>query len=188
MEQTVRKFVDTGDAGAFRQIVDATQSRVYRMALRTAGSAQDAEEIVQETYVRAWRDMKRFDFRSSIATWLCRIAYHVAIDHVRREARNRKRIEPEREELAPLVERIESPNPGPEDELGDRRLQQAVQRLLDTLKPKYRAILTLREIDGLSYDEIADELGIAKGTVESRLFRARAALMKKVKVYLGDLG
>jgi len=177
----VRTAVASGQRHGFRELVEQTQTQVYRVAYRVTESSADAEDVVQQTYIRACQALDRFHFRSSVGTWLCRIAINLALDLIRRQKRRPVTPHTDSPELGPHVEELPSEQPDPEDQLLGRQMQAAVQAALHTLKPKHRLVLTLREIDGLACSEIAETLGCALGTVESRLHRARKALRKKLK-------
>jgi RNA polymerase sigma-70 factor (ECF subfamily) len=164
-----------GDRGAFTDLVLRTHRVVYRVALRIVGIEADAEEVAQETYIRAWQGLATVRSHAATQGWICQIARHVAHDRVR--ARGRRRAEP----IEPLLPEIRADDPSADEQLGSARLSARVQTALSGLKEKHRLVLSLREMDGMSYEEIADALGCAVGTVESRLHRARKALAKKVK-------
>lgn len=178
LNELVTAVVERRDQRAFRRLVDETQGPVYRVAYRMCGN--EAEDVVQETYIRAWNSMERFGFQSTLVTWLCRIAINTSVDWLRKKGR-RPLLLLENDEMTSMVDLLREESPGPEDELGNAQLQSAVQKVLAELKPKHRLVLSLREIDGLSYGEIAETLGCSQGTVESRIHRARHALQKKLQ-------
>ncbi len=169
-----------GDREAFRQLVDFTQQKVYRVALRTVGSETDAEEATQETYIRAWQQLDNFQFRSSLVTWLCRIAINVSIDLLRKQKRDSSVLDQGDNERGVWVEQLPSADQGPEQQLEQAQLQQQIQEVLQSMKPNHRVVFALREIDGLSYEEIAEVVDCPPGTVESRLHRARQEFRDKL--------
>jgi len=156
-----------GDDGAFRELVDRHGPGLYRMAFSLVGNAADAEDALQETLLGAFRHLGRFEQRSSVRTWLTRIVMRQAA----RVHRGRRRT-------APLPETQEAKGGTAAG------VRMDVLAALDKLAPIHRDVITLREIQGMRYEEIATVLGIPIGTVESRLHRARAALREELRDYL----
>lgn len=154
---------------------------VYRLALSVCGSRADAEEIVQETYVRVWRNMDSLRDRNAVLGWLYRICRNTATDR-RRSLQRRKASSldnPVGDGLSPLVDFIAGDTPTPEQELASAQARTALMKLLQTLRPKHREVLLLRDVEGMPSEQVAEVLGCPVGTVESRLHRARAALASK---------
>jgi RNA polymerase sigma-70 factor, ECF subfamily len=180
--------VAAGDPAAFHALVEATHRPIYRLALRTAGSASEAEDLVQETFARAWSALGRGARPQAIRPWLLGVARHVAADWLRAHRRRREAATgapgtpDDAERLAAL---LADPRPGPRELVESAELSAAVRRAVDALPERHRVILLLREIDGLSYDELAAALGCPLGTVESRLYRARAALARRLGALAG---
>lgn len=180
-----------GDRDAFEALILATQGVVYRVALRVCGSTADAEDVVQETFIRALGGLANLKDHSATQGWLCAIARNIATDRLRSRGRH-----PTWSLEAPigadttttLRDSLASEAPGAEDQLSSAQLGAALLEAIGELKEKHRVVLTLREIDGLSYEEIASALDISMGTVESRLFRAREALANKLKRVARELG
>jgi RNA polymerase sigma-70 factor (ECF subfamily) len=172
-----------GDRAAFRELVQATHGNVYRLALRLGCTPTEAEDVVQESFVRAWQSLATVRDPEAVVGWLFRVARNLALD--RRRSASRRRIRsldaPVGESDVPLVEQLPNPEAGPEQRVDTAEVSAKVRTALAGLKEKHRVILRLREIDGLSYEEIAETLGIALGTVESRIFRARQELVRKLK-------
>ncbi len=182
VEELARE-VSMGDRDAFNGLVEATHSTIFRLALRITGSSSNAEDAVQETYVRVWKNIHTLEDSRAAFAWICRIARNVAYDSVRKRSR-RSGISldtPLGEGLSSLHELLESQDKGPESTVVDKDLARGVLQLVNTLKEKHRTVLLLREVDDMSYEEIAEALGCSIGTVESRLFRARKALAGKLK-------
>jgi RNA polymerase sigma-70 factor (ECF subfamily) len=165
-----------GDPAAFRQLVAAYQHRVYALCAALAGS--DADDLTQETFVRVHASISRFEPEgpASLASWMLTIARRLCTDRARAA---RVRLE------VPLPERpLEAGAPGPEHELERVRLRTRLLRAMSALPEEQRAVIALREWDGLGYEEIAVIEGVPLGTVRSRLARAREAL----RAALGDEG
>lgn len=158
-----------GDLGAFEVLVRRHQEGVYRVALRMLGSPADAEDVAQETFVQAWRSLARFRGESGFGTWLYRIATNRALNALTA-----------RRDTTPLDEgAIEALN-DPVETLERRdRLREVTEGLL-ALAPEQRALLVLRELEGLSYAQMAEALAIPSSVVKGRLYRARLALVVAV--------
>ncbi len=172
----VRKVLQ-GDVNAFEKLVTEYEKGVYAIALRMTGNPEDASDMTQEAFIKAYNSLQSFRGDSKFSVWLYRIASNVCLDFLR--SRSRKptvslSVEDDEGEETQLDVADESQSP---ELLLERSLtRDAVQRGLQALAPDYRQILLLREIQGLSYEEIADVLRIEVGTVKSRIFRARKRL------------
>lgn len=170
---TLEKAVDrvlSGDRSAFQQIVDATSQKLVRLGARIMGNQADAEDVVQEAYVKAYRALTagEFDRRASVNTWLYRIVVNGAIDAKR--SRNR-RAEASDEQVDPGWDGAAR---------AEARLALAeLDDWLQALPPEQRAALVLQSMEGLNNTEIAQVMGVSEGAVEQRLVRARAALRQK---------
>ena len=172
----VRKVLG-GDANAFETLVLEYEKNVYNIALRMTGNSEDAADMTQEAFIKAYNSLQSFRGDSKFSVWLYRIVSNVCLDFLR--SKNRRptvslSVEDDDGEDAQLDVADESQSP---EHLLDRKLtRESVRRGLDSLPPDYRQILLLREIQGLSYDEIAQALSLEVGTVKSRIFRARKRL------------
>ena len=172
----VRKVLG-GDANAFETLVLEYEKNVYNIALRMTGNSEDAADMTQEAFIKAYNSLQSFRGDSKFSVWLYRIVSNVCLDFLR--SKNRRptvslSVEDDDGEDAQLDVADESQSP---ELLLDRKLtRDSVRRGLDSLPPDYRQILLLREIQGLSYDEIAQALSLEVGTVNSRIFRARKRL------------
>ena len=163
-----------GSTEAFEQLVLTYQTQVYNLALRMAGNPEDALDLSQEAFLKAWRGLASYRFDSAFSTWLYRLTSNVCIDFLRRQKKQKMislQVTDETGEERDLS--IPDPAPGPEDALLARSEREQVAQALQNLDPEYREALTLRVINGLSYAEIAGILGIREGTVKSRIARAR---------------
>lgn len=166
-----------GDQVAFREWLQATHGRVFRVALRTLGNTQAAEDVTQETFVRAWQGMARLTEPKASLGWVCRIARNVATDRLRKPVQREVLLGAD-DGGTPFMERVKSIAPGPEETLLSEENRVKVRTAIEALKPKHRTVLLLREVDDMSYDEIATVMGLPRGTVESRIHRARAKVKK----------
>ena len=166
----------SGDQTAFGQLVEQHYTMVYNLALRMMGNPEDAADLTQEAFLSAWRSLASFQGQSAFSTWLYRLTSNACIDFLRREKRRgalslTTEDEEEGRELEVPDERF-----SPERELEKKEARQLVREGLLSLSPEHREVLVLRELEGLSYEEIAQTLGLEEGTVKSRLARARIAL------------
>ncbi len=162
-----------GDREAFGTLVKRYERRVVGVALSVVHNQDDALELAQETFVRAFENLRSFESRSSFSTWLYRIAANLAIDFWRREGRyNVLRGEDAEDVLRRLPSsRGDSFRAASQSELGEK-----LSKALEQLTPEHRAVILLREVEGLSYDEISEALQCPRGTVMSRLHYARNRL------------
>lgn len=161
------------DAAAFEEMYRMSAGFVYNVALRITGNREDAQEAAQDVFVTVYDKIKGFRFESSFTTWLYRVTFNTALDHTRKNSRMKKESVAFDEKLA---QHIESPE-GAVEKLDAREREQICHRLLAAVGPTQRACLVMREIEGLSYGEIAGILKININTVRSRLKRAREQLL-----------
>ncbi len=175
-----------GETAAFNELVTRYRQRAFAMVYQMVRNDQDAWDLTQDGFLRAWRNIRRFRGQSQFYTWLYRILMNVTIDWLRRkqvqgeaefdDAIGLENIEPgsattPRGELAPAAG------------LSDKEIRARIDEAIQRLTPEHREVIVLREIEGLDYQEIADHTGITLGTVMSRLFYAR----KKLQSMLRDL-
>ncbi len=172
-----------GDMQAFEELITRYRGRVYGMTLNMTGSDADARDLSQEVFIKAWRALPGFEARAQFFTWIYRITQNVVIDWSRK-----RRIRPGTEfndELAAAPEAAAVTVPhgevSPDRALENRELGKRIREALAQLTPEHRAVVLLKEVDGLSYQEIADTVGCAIGTVMSRLFNARKKLQELLK-------
>ena len=176
-EQELVLQAKAGDAAAFEQLMLASQDRVYTLCLRMTGDREDALDLAQETFLNAWRGLPSFQGNSSFSTWVYRLASNACIDFLRKRTRRQ-----EQESAASLDGGEDSlPEPAdprgtPEEALERAELRRAVERGLQSLPEHHRQVLVMRELSGLSYQEISETLELDLGTVKSRIARARLAL------------
>lgn len=161
----------SGESEAFAQLVEVFQVPVYNLCHRMLGEAGEAEDAAQETFLRAYRSLGRYDSQRPFPTWLLSIASHHCIDQIRR----RRLVPLSLEALLPSQERAD-PSPGPEEALAVREKQELVEALAQDLAPKDRAAIVLHYWYDLSYEEIAQALSLSVGAVKSRMHRARREL------------
>ena len=184
------KAAALGDGLAFRKLVERYQRRVYQLALGMVKDADEAMDIAQETFVRVHRYLPSFKGDSSFFTWTYRIATNLCLDSTRKRSRTeRLSLQADDEHDAELEAAMDPPSAalaGPQRAALNDELREKLDDALATLSENHRAILILREVEGLSYEELSKVLGIRKGTVMSRLFHARLKMQNKLRQYLGE--
>lgn len=181
-----------GDRDAFRELVEKYQRRVYSICYGMLKNPDDSLDVSQEVFVKVFRYLEKFNGESTFYTWLYRIAVNMCIDFIRKNSRMRV------VDYDDGIARIESMDDGgdnilpstlglnPDKVYGRKELRQKMLEALETLSENHRTILIMREVDGLSYDELAEVLNISKGTVMSRLYHARRYYQDALREYLGD--
>ena len=167
-----------GDLAAFEEVVRRYQRRVYGVAFRIVRAHDLADDVAQEAFVRAWRSLDRFDLGRPFGPWVCRIAANLAVNHVR-SPRAREEGLPEGHAETP------SADPGPLGAILEEEAKRVLDEAVARLGPEQRAVFVLRAVEEMSYEQIAEALGISQGTVMSRLFRARERLARALAPYLG---
>ncbi len=189
-EISLEKLVE-GDRAEFARLVDAYSGSIYRLALKMLGSPQDAEDVLQNTFLNALTHLSSFEGRSSVATWLYRIATNEALMLIRKR---KPEVSLEQDSQDGEAESIEDLKPAvfadwsglPEDELlsteGKSILDTTIQSLPETL----RIVFVLRDIEGLSIKETADTLSLTETNVKTRLLRARMYLRERLSAYYAD--
>ena len=179
MDEITRDIIEkagSGDREAFEAIYKATSGYVFRTALRVVNNNADAQEVTQDIFMKLYDNLKYFEFRSNFKTWVYRITVNTAINVYKRNMREKLR----RQDFDTAIETIGySPKIGQAAEKIDAERQ--LSSLLNTLTPEHRAVIVLREIEGLSYEDIAASLHINLNTVRTRLKRAREALLGRSK-------
>ncbi len=177
--------LQAGDQAAYAQLVEEHAGKIYRLALRLMGNEADAEDVLQETFLSAFKSMDRFEARSSLSTWLYRIASNAALMRLRRK-------EPEQVSVDEPVERDDGeliPRQLfdfcclPEEDLLREEARAEMQRAVDELPPSLRSVFVLRDIEGLSTEETAEALDLSVSAVKSRLMRARLKLRERLSQY-----
>ena len=174
-EQELVRAAAGGDTEAFERLVRTYENKIYHLALRMCGSADEAADIAQEAFLAAWRGLPSFRGEAGFATWLYRLTSNAAIDYLRRQKKQRGDMSLDDEELG--LDAVDS-GPSPQETAEGSELRSAVAAGLNQLSEGHRQVLVLREIQGLSYEEIASVLELDIGTVKSRISRARSSLRK----------
>ncbi len=177
------RAAQAGDRDAFTRLVEVFSGPMYNLAYRMAGNATDAADLTQEIFVKLYRSIGQFGYRSKFSTWLCSLAANTCRSGMRKLGRWRDR-EPLCLDNDPVDgPRREPADPGarPDQTLARAELRATIERAMDRLPEVYRAVIVLRDLQGLAYDEIAEALNCSMGTVKSRLARARMQVRDHLK-------
>jgi RNA polymerase sigma-70 factor (ECF subfamily) len=172
-----------GDQVAFTRLVEAYQTPVYNLAYRLLGSPSEAEDAAQETFIRAYTRLDTYDPERKFSSWLLAIASHYCVDQLRR----RRMLYLSMEDLPPMIELAMPMATQPEQVVIRDQDSSAVQQLLNTLPPPYRTPVILRYWYDMSYQEIAESMGVTESTVKTRLHRARARLAEAAQGNLSHI-
>ncbi|MGB3416207.1 MAG: RNA polymerase sigma factor [Mesorhizobium sp.] len=177
------------DTAAFRAIMKTHNQRLYRLARGIVRNDGEAEDIVQEGYVRAFTHLESFRGESTLATWLSRIVINEALGRLRKK---RRALEQSMSDDPAIEAKIiqfplNTPNDDPERTMAQRQILQFVERATDNIPDIYRAVFVARVIEGLSIEETADLLGIKPETVKTRLFRARNLIRRQLNEQIGPV-
>ena len=181
-----------GDREAFRSLVERHQRRAFAIAIGLVRDENDAREIVQEAFLRVYRSIERFEGGSSFFTWLYRIVTNLSIDHMRKPARREAELfdnpqVADEGDTFTFVARIDGADPL--DVVRRREIGARIKAALDDLPPYHRSVIVMREVEGMSYQEMAEAMEVSKGTIMSRLFHARQKLQKALaECYREQLG
>ena len=181
-EQLIRR-AQQGDNGAFEELLLLHQKKVYNLCLRMSANPDDALDLSQEAFLRAWRSLGQYQFEASFSTWLFRLTSNICIDFLRRKKRRQETSLTESYDDSDEGAELSVPDaqPGPEQQAITNETKIELARAMEQLSPEHREILQLRVIEDLQYDQIADILGVRVGTVKSRLARARLSFRKILK-------
>lgn len=177
------------EASAVRAIIQANNRRLFRMARSILKNDAEAEDVVQETYVRAFTHLDGFRGESSLATWLTRIAMNEALGRLRRQHPTVEwtTLEPGALEAQVIQFPLSTPPEDPERTMAQREIQTVVERAIDELPDAFRSVFIARVVEGMSTEETAEVLDLKPETVKTRLFRARALLRDNVEKRIGPV-
>jgi RNA polymerase sigma-70 factor (ECF subfamily) len=178
-----------GDREKFAELVELTSDKIYRLALKMMSNEQDAEDVLQETYIKAFRSLDKFEGKSSLTTWLYRIAVNESLMQLRKKHPLFVPIgEPEESEDSSLPQPVEIVDWCclPEKELLSDETKKHLDEAIQRLSPLNRTVFLLRDVSDLSTKEAADVLETTESNVKTRLFRARMQLREELSIYFAD--
>lgn len=194
-ESSERRFIDrliARDERAFNELVHTYEQRVFRLVFRMLGRRDEAEDMAQEVFVQVFKAVGQFRGESKLSTWIYRIAVNLCKNRAKYLSRRHADLQ---DEFEPAQERLSAPHgkgvtfsdvSRPDDMVEGYEIERIVQRCISELEADFREVLVLRDVEDLSYEEIAEITGLADGTVKSRIFRARGLLKTKVERALGE--
>ncbi|MDI6799935.1 MAG: sigma-70 family RNA polymerase sigma factor [Actinomycetota bacterium] len=183
-EDELVKLAMVGDDAATGDLIQIHQQKMYNLALRMSKNPHDASDLTQDIFIQMMKKMDTFRFESSFSTWLYRLAVNLCLDFLRRRAR---RWDISIEEGPDRIACPSSFSENPTSRIEERELKADIERAIRGLKPKYRLIIILCDIDGLSYAQAAEAMKVPVGTVKSRLARARLKLAAELKGASGTI-
>jgi len=184
------KRCQAGQAEAFDELVTRYQTRIFAMIYNMVHNEQDAWDLAQESFIKAWKSIKRFRGRSSFYTWIYRIVMNVTIDWLRKKQVKGAGMEfddaLQLKEIDPASKTVPKADPLPHERMERREIRAKIDKAIAQLSPEHRAVILMKEIEEMQYHEIAETLGCSIGTVMSRLFYARRKLQSLLRdVYEG---
>jgi RNA polymerase sigma-70 factor (ECF subfamily) len=181
------KRCQAGDSEAFDELVTRYRTRIFAMIYNMVHNEQDAWDLAQDSFVKAWKSIKRFHGRSSFYTWIYRIVMNVTIDWLRKKQIKGAGLEfddaIQLKEVNPASKTLPKADPLPYERMERTEIRARIDNAIEQLSPEHRAVILMKETEGMQYHEIAESLGCSIGTVMSRLFYAR----KKLQTLLKDV-
>jgi RNA polymerase sigma-70 factor (ECF subfamily) len=182
------KRLQAGDSVAFAEFVEENQSKVYNLALRMLNDPQDAEDVLQETFLNAYKALPNFEGRSSLSTWIYRIASNASLMRLRKKRPNTVSVDEPVELDAGdnLPRQLVDWSSMPEEELINNESRQVMDEAVTELPESLRIVFVLRDIEGLSTAETGEVLGLSEGAVKTRLHRARLWLRDRLSAYFAE--
>lgn len=181
--------IRAGDDSAFALLVRRYEPKLRAYVAQMVGVEEEARDLVQEAFIRAWKHLDQYDPTFRFSTWLFRIAHNLAIDHIRRNRRPTVSLDLGVDDEGDSMQMdLPDPGRGPLATLANRELARAMAREIGNLPPAYRELVILRHFVGLAYNEIAELKRLPLGTVKNKLFRAHSVLREALGEYLGQLG
>jgi len=188
-EQQLIERAKNGDTKAFEELMKKTQTNIYNLGLRLLGNKEDAADLMQETYIKAYENLDRFEGRSSFSTWLYRIATNNALMKLRKE-KNKKVSIDELKKFGDKSYKIEISDwsENPSSYFKSAELKEVLQKAIDSLPPKYKSVFILHDVEGLPLAEVARILSLSIPAVKTRVHRSRMYLREKISEYIKKHG
>jgi RNA polymerase sigma-70 factor, ECF subfamily len=173
-----------GDASCFEELVRRNKAKVFRLALGITGNQEDAEDAMQEAFIKAYQHLGKFRGDSLFSTWLTRIAVNEALQKLRKRRPHQISLDDSPDTIESLVPGDIQPwEPSPEQRYAQTELREIISKVIGELRPAYRVVLLLRDVEGLSSVETAQSLGLSVPAVKTRLLRGRLMLRSKLDKY-----
>ncbi len=188
-DRAIVERIQNGDQAAFRELFDRYHRRALAVAIGVVKNEHDARDVIQDAFVKVHKNIDKFEGSSSFYTWLYRIVMNQCIDHIRKGKRRKhvdfdEQVQREEESSSSLGATSGALDANPSRAVLNRELGAAIQDALEQLPEHHRAVIVLREIEGLTYEQIAEVLDVPKGTIMSRLFHARRKMQEALGPYL----
>jgi RNA polymerase sigma-70 factor, ECF subfamily len=178
-----------GDLAAFEELVNRYESKIFRLTMNITGNREDAEDAMQDAFLKSYSHLKDFQGDSRFYTWLVRIAANEALMRLRRRRPNQFSLDEPVETDEDLMPReIQDWGPGPDQRFAQTEMREILTKAIGELEPDYRIVFTLRDLEELSTEETAEAVGISVPAVKSRLLRARLKLREKLARYFQQKG
>ena len=178
-----------GDAAAFEELVNRYEKKIFRLTMNITRNREDAEDAMQDAFMKAYSHLDRFQEDSRFYTWLVRIAANEALMRLRKRRPNQLSLdEPIESEDDFLPQQIEDWGPSPEQRFAQTEMRDILRNVIEDLQPDFRVVFLLRDVEGLSTEETAEAVGISEAAVKSRLLRARLKLRQKLNRHFGQDG
>ncbi|KXG42521.1 RNA polymerase sigma factor SigW [Tepidibacillus decaturensis] len=170
-----------GDTQAFAELITQYKDKIFNLAYRMLGNIQEAEDVSQDTFIRVYTNLSRYDDQHKFSTWIFRIATNLAIDRMRKKKADFSLdANWDQEEGTDWHSKLADPKNGPEEEVVAKEMEDTIQQAIMSLPPKYRSIMVLRYLEDLSIQEISQIVHLSESTVKTRLHRGREALRKQL--------
>ncbi|MDQ2085267.1 sigma-70 family RNA polymerase sigma factor [Herbivorax sp. ANBcel31] len=182
-EKELIEQAKSGSIEAFEQLIEKCQKKVFNIAFKMMGNYEDASELAQEAFIKAYKSIKKFKGDSLFSTWIYRITTNVCLDELRKR-KNKKVISLDeyiKYDGEEIKRQVKDESPGPEKVFEKREIKNIMKKCIDSLPIEYKTVVVLRDIQGFSYEEIAKIIKCPEGTVKSRINRARKALKDILK-------
>ncbi len=183
IDKTLIENALNGDQSAFRKLMERYRAAIFHIVMKIVRDSEASNDLVQETFMKAFSSLATYRFEYKFSTWLYRIAANSAIDHLRKQKIRTFSLDaPTETEEGHMEIEVADTSFNPERELEERERRITINDAIDSLPEKYRVVILYRHRDDKSYEEIAEALSIPIGTVKARIFRARELLKKKLRM------
>jgi RNA polymerase sigma-70 factor (ECF subfamily) len=188
-EHLLVKGAKSGDAAAYEELVNRYERKIYRLTMNITRNREDAEDAMQDAFMKAYSHLNTFQEDSRFYTWLVRIAANEALMRLRKRRPNQVSLdEPVEGEEDSIPKQIRDWGPSPEQRYAQTEMRDILRSVIEELSPDFRVVFVLRDVEGLSTEETAEAVGISEAAVKSRLLRARLKLRQKLDRHFGQDG